>query len=119
MNRVLLGRWGEERALQHLLGLGWFLICQNYRTPRGEIDLILRESNWIVFVEVRTRSSERFGRGEETIDYRKRRRLMATAGHFLGAYQGPPGDPRFDLISILRLDSGEDQLLHIRGMFTP
>ncbi|MBM7867084.1 YraN family protein [Heliobacterium gestii] len=119
MDRIRLGRWGEDWALQHLLKLGWSLICRNYRTPRGEIDLILRESNWIVFVEVRTRSSERFGRGEETIDYRKRRRLMATAGHFLGAYEGPPANPRFDLISILRDDKGGYSLHHIRGMFTP
>ncbi|MTV47708.1 YraN family protein [Heliobacillus mobilis] len=119
MQRKRLGQWGEETAQNFLLEKGWHLLAKNYRTPFGEIDLIFRDRQWIVFVEVRARSTLLMGRAEETIDYRKRKRLLTTASHFLSSYSGPRLSPRFDLIGILRHDEINYELNHICGIFTP
>ncbi|MDD2420997.1 MAG: YraN family protein [Heliobacteriaceae bacterium] len=119
MKRILLGRWGEQVARDYLLSKGWRLIEQNYRCPLGELDLIMWDGRWLVFVEVRTRTSDRWGRGEETIDFRKQKRLLRVASHFLAGYRGRPGDLRFDLVSILKQGEGSYELTHLPGIITP
>ena len=62
--RKLLGRSGEDRAARHLAGLGYRVLERNYRTPQGEIDLIALDGDTVVFVEVKTRTSDSFGAPE-------------------------------------------------------
>ncbi|KAB2954409.1 YraN family protein [Heliorestis acidaminivorans] len=123
-HKVLLGRWGEEQACLFLLEKGWILKKKNYRCSFGEIDLIFNDEKSIVFVEVRTRSSDRWGRAEETIDYKKKRRLLLVASNYLQQEQSVFQQIRFDLISInLNNNCPEDSkgfhIDHRKAIFTP
>ena len=93
------GDAAEERAARFLAGRGLQLIARNYRTRQGEIDLIARDGAVLVFVEVRMRSASRFGDGAETVDWRKQRRIVAAARHYLMRLGHEP-PCRFDVVSL-------------------
>jgi putative endonuclease len=101
------GREAEERACRHLLRQGLTLTQRNYRSPFGEIDLVMQEGESLVFVEVRYRSSTAFGAPAETVDARKQARLRATAEHY--RQHTPRASKkacRFDIVAIT--GDGED-----------
>jgi len=106
------GELAEQRAAEHLRGAGLRLLERNYRCRQGEIDLIMRDGDTVVFVEVRERRNGRFGSGADSIDFRKRQRLISAAQHYL---QRQPRVPpcRFDVVSI----DGNDDLTWITGAF--
>ncbi|MDD2234064.1 MAG: YraN family protein [Desulfitobacteriaceae bacterium] len=96
-----LGQEGEDYAANFLVEAGLIIIKRNYRCPKGEIDIIARDQQDLVFVEVRTRSSEVRGWGEESITGLKRRRLQSIVSYFL-LEQGYRAWPRmrFDLVAL-------------------
>ena len=95
------GNSAEHFAKQFLERQGLTLVSQNYRCKHGEIDLIMRDKKTTVFVEVRYRKSQYFGSGAETVDYRKQRKLLATASHYLQNNLKAAKQPcRFDVISL-------------------
>ena len=97
----LPGRDAEELACRYLVERGLQVTARNYRCPRGEIDLIMRDGDSVVFVEVRYRRSSRFGSGAETVDSRKQSRLIATAMHYLQANRNVAKHPaRFDVVAV-------------------
>jgi putative endonuclease len=67
----ILGKWGEQLAVEHLTGLGYQIIAVNHRTPFGEIDIIAQDGNELVFVEVKTRSSNALGNPEGSVTSKK------------------------------------------------
>ena len=81
--RKRLGRWGEALTAEHLRREGYTILTTGYRCRMGEIDLIARQGKVIAFVEVKTRSSQRYGQGREAVDARKQARLLAAARHYL------------------------------------
>jgi len=88
-------------ALHHLRAAGLQLVTRNYRCHRGELDLVMRQGPLLVFVEVRQRASDRFGEAAETVDWRKRTRLLATAAHYLQSHPAATRSPcRFDVVSV-------------------
>jgi len=97
------GDAAEGLALAHLLARGLTLVARNYRTPGrggGEIDLVLRDRDGtLVFVEVRKRSARAFGGAAASVVWRKQRRIVFAARHFLMRYAAPP-PCRFDVISM-------------------
>lgn len=99
-SRVELGRWGEDLATRHYTAAGYRLIDRNWRGDGGEIDLVLDGGDHIVFCEVKTRSSVRFGAPAEAVDPRKQLRIRALALQWLHAH-GRRGDVRFDVASVL------------------
>ena len=109
------GQLAEDAALRHALARGWQLITRNYRTPGrggGEIDLILRAGDGtVVFVEVRSRSSDRYGGAASSIDGIKRKRIVLTARHWLARQRSVPAC-RFDAALVQG-----DQLQWIEGAF--
>jgi putative endonuclease len=105
------GGAAEEAAARHLAREGLQLIARNYRTRLGEIDLIAREGETLVFVEVRLRRSERFGGAAASIDGRKRMRIACAARHFLARLGREPAC-RFDVVT---LDG--DRVEWLRGAF--
>ena len=110
------GRIGEELAADYLAGQGYSVLARNQRTPLGELDLVCRHGREIVVVEVKARSSARFGEGLEAIDSRKARRLRAAAAWWLAEQQLPCYAVRFDAV-ILSLARGEPQTLrHVKGI---
>jgi putative endonuclease len=105
------GGAAEEAAARFLERNGLAIVARNYRTRHGEIDLVAREGATLVFVEVRMRSSERFGGGAESIGWRKRSRIEAAARHYLMRLRREP-PCRFDVVT---LDGGIP--VWIRGAF--
>jgi putative endonuclease len=77
--RIALGRRGEAWALGHLEALGFRILETNYRCPLGEIDVVAERGGALVFVEVKTRQSHRYGRPEEAVGFAKQRRLTRLA----------------------------------------
>ena len=105
------GGEAEEAAAKFLVERGLRIIARNYRTRQGEIDLVAQDGDMLVFVEVRLRSSARFGGALGSIDGRKRARIVAAARHFLMRLGREPRC-RFDVIT---LEGHEPQWL--RGAF--
>ncbi|MCC6302430.1 MAG: YraN family protein [Gammaproteobacteria bacterium] len=96
-----LGHRAEEAACRFLLDRGLSLLERNYRHRRGEIDLIMQEKTCIVFVEVRCRSSARYGSALESVDRRKQEKLIAAAQHYLQTHaRAAKYSARFDVISV-------------------
>ena len=93
------GDRGEERAARFLARRGLRIVERNYRTRMGEIDLVALDGPVLVFVEVRMRSAARFGGGAESVDSRKRARLVAAARHYLMRLGREPAC-RFDVVSL-------------------
>ena len=95
------GQQAEERARRYLCKQGLKLVTRNYRSPYGEIDLIMRERETLVFVEVRYRRNQAFGLAVETVDWRKQHKLRATAEHYLQNEKTSRDRPcRFDIMAI-------------------
>lgn len=79
----ILGRLGEELAAGYLQQEGYEILCRNYRCSFGEIDVIARKDGIICFVEVKTRSTDRYGQPAEAVNREKQRRIRLTAAFFL------------------------------------
>jgi putative endonuclease len=95
------GDAAEQLACDHLLDRGLSLVERNYRSPHGEIDLVMQAPGTLVFVEVRYRRAAQFGTPAETVDVRKQARLRATAEHFLQRHpQGCKSACRFDIVAV-------------------
>ena len=109
-----IGRQAEQRCRRFLEARGLVIIAGNYRGPRGELDLIAREGDCTVFVEVRFRQRRHYGEGLETVDRHKRARLVATAWHYLQRHpRSARGPCRFDVVSI----GGDEQIRWIKNAF--
>jgi putative endonuclease len=103
------GKLAEDLAAAWLERKGLRLVTRNYRNRGGEIDLILRDGATLVFVEVRLRSGSEFGGAGESIDAKKRRRILQTARYYLA---GQPEQPcRFDVVLLDRLEPAAIQWL--------
>jgi putative endonuclease len=103
-----LGDVGEALARRHLEQKGYQCLAQNWRCPTGELDLIMRDGDLLVFVEVKTRRGERLGAAEEAITANKAGRLLRAAQHFL-AERSDLEDViwRIDLVAITLTPAGD------------
>jgi putative endonuclease len=111
--RRALGAAGESFAAAYLIRRGYALLARNWRCALGEIDLIARDGETLVFVEVRTRRSLAFGGPEESLTRAKRARLVRLAYGFLSQQPEPAGEWRIDLIAILIGPEGRPALNHL------
>ena len=111
------GHSAEQAACEHLLGRGLTLIERNYRTPHGEIDLIMRDAGTLVFVEVRFRRSRDFGGPAESVDRRKQAKLRASALQYLQQHRGAAKQPcRFDVVALSGAP-GQEQIKWLTNAF--
>ncbi len=95
----LLGAWGEALAAEYLRKKRWTLVAQGYRSPFGEIDLIVKNRQHLVFVEVKLRKNADFGQAREFVTPSKQARIRKTALWYLN--ENPTGlQPRFDIIEV-------------------
>lgn len=101
-----LGAWGERQAERHLRGEGYRVLERNWNAAVGELDLIVEREGDLVFVEVKTRSSHRFGAPEDALTSRKRRRLQRAAWAYLEQVDRLQADWRFDVIAVERGPDG-------------
>ena len=111
----LLGPWGEAQAADYLRRKGYTLVAANYRCRFGEIDLIVRNRRYLVFVEVKLRTSAGFAQAREFVDFRKQQRIRATASMYLSRYPTSL-QPRFDVIEIYAPQGMETKKLTINHL---
>ncbi len=111
------GKLGERAAKQHLQAQGLKFLTANFRSPRGEIDLVFRTADCLVFVEVKTRSSEDWGRPAAAVNARKKRLLSQTALDYLRLLKNPEVKTRFDIVEVLLSDGKVREIRHLPATF--
>jgi putative endonuclease len=109
--------FGEESACQFLRKNGYKIIDRNYRTSQGEIDIIARQKGIVLFVEVRTRSSNQFAEPWETIGHRKQKHLRLAAKMYIQEKVIFDAEFRFDVLSITLSDAVKPEIEWIQGAF--
>ena len=114
--RRALGDYGERLAERYLRERGLAVIDRNWRCARGELDLVARDGDCLVFCEVKTRRTERFGAPVEAVDRRKAARLRRLASAWLQAHDEHAGHVRIDVIGILRPRHGPARVRHVQGV---
>ena len=106
------GAYGEQLAVNYLTGKKYQIIGRNARTPFGEIDIIAKDGETTVFVEVKTRSSDKYGTGLEAITSKKLNTMLRCA-EFYCVENHITNDVRIDVISVETFSS--NQIIHIKG----
>lgn len=112
-----LGQRGELEAERFLLRKGWQIIARGYSTESGEVDLIAVDGKTLVFVEVKTRSSDTKGLPADAVDESKMRRISKVAEEFYYRHQLDGTSMRFDVISILWPENSTPQIRHYEQAF--
>lgn len=115
----LAGAWGEALAARYLKKKRYQILASSYRSKYGEIDLIACDKQYIIFVEVKLRKSDRFAEGREFVDYYKQNRLRTTAALYLSTTDTVL-QPRFDVIEIYAPDgtaTTKPVITHLEGAF--
>ncbi len=113
-----LGARGEALAADHLERQGYRIVARNVRAGGVEMDLIARRGPWIVFVEVKTRRSVRFGSPLEAVDRRKQARLVRGARAWLAEHPGRrPRRARFDVVAVSLAADGRAEVAHLPAAF--
>ena len=110
--KKLLGRAGEKRAVEFLKKNGFKILKTNFKTMLGEIDIIAEEKGVIVFIEVKTRTSDSFGLPCEAVDKKKQEKYYKTAMFYLQKEKKTDSECRFDVVEI---ENG--QINHIFNAF--
>jgi putative endonuclease len=82
-----IGKWGEDTAVEYLTQKGYEIIARNIRTPYGEIDIVAKQTDILIFVEVKARTSNKMGLPEEAITPRKREHMLAAADHYAAEHE--------------------------------
>ena len=109
LSRVEVGRRYESRARDHLERAGLVVIAAGYRCRLGELDLVCREGEGLIIVEVRARRGGSRVSAAASVDHRKRRRIVAATRHFLMMHPRWAERPlRFDVVAISNIDSEPD-----------
>lgn len=107
--RMQLGAFGEQATARWYERAGYVVLDRNWRSRDGEIDLVVALGDVVVFCEVKTRSSTRFGLPAEAVTWRKQARLRRLAAQWLAASSRHPPQVRFDVASVR---SGRVEILH-------
>ncbi len=110
-----LGRIGEDLAEKHLLQIGYKILHRNWHNGHDEIDIIACDGDWLVIVEVKTRTTDYFGEPEMEVKPAKQKAIVRTAEAYI-LTTDYRGETRFDVIGIL-LGGGKVELNHIKDAF--
>ncbi len=105
------GRWGEKQAVKALKRRGYSIIQTNYRSALGEIDIIARDHDVLVFVEVKARRSPSHGHPAESVTPRKRRQISNVAAVFLKKHRMTHVNVRFDVVSVDLTPGGQTEII--------
>lgn len=115
---LVRGRLGERAAKLYLKKCGMKFLTANYRSPRGEVDLVFRDGDCLVFVEVKTRSSEEWVRPAAAVDADKRRALTRAALDYLKLLGNPQVKVRFDIVEVLLEEGKLREVRHLPNTFS-
>lgn len=101
-----LGERGEEAAAHYLRRQGYKILVRRFRSKSGEIDIVCRHKDWLVFVEVKTRKGEQFGVPSDAVNAPKQRHISKVALDYLRLLNYPPIRFRFDIVEVvMRLEA--------------
>lgn len=112
-----IGNEGEDLACDFLAKKGWEILQRNYYSGRSEIDVIAKDNEFYVFVEVKSRSTDFFGRPEEFISEKKVQRIFEAAGAWIVEKNLSGAPMRFDVIGILTSDPEKPSIFHLQDAF--
>lgn len=114
---IKVGREGEQAAKKYLISKGLKFLTANFNSGRGEIDLIFRDNDCLVFVEVKTRNAGGWTRPEKAVDYRKRKALLRAAFDYIRLLKNPHVKFRFDIVEVISVDHSIREIRHIPNAF--
>ncbi|KPL02369.1 MAG: hypothetical protein AMK75_02910 [Planctomycetes bacterium SM23_65] len=118
-SKTELGRWGEKQAIRHLKRQGYRIIQRNVVSHVGEIDVVARDRDVLVFVEVKTRTGDEYGGPLEAVGRAKRRKLVQLARTYLSQHKIPECPCRFDVIGVTRVEGKKKPRIElVKGAFT-
>ena len=110
--RKVLGSRGEDLAVRYLKKKGYKVIERNYRCQWGEIDLVARDKETLIFVEIKSRSSSEFGLPQDAVDRFKQEKLIQVAKAYMAEHRLPENIPaRFDVVAVQLTPSGPEMEL--------
>jgi len=112
------GKIGERAAKKFLKKQGLKFLAANFRSEHGEIDLVFRDGDCLVFAEVKTRSSEAWTRPAAAVDARKKKLLSQTALDYLKLLKNPEVKFRFDIVEVLLADGAVREVRHLPNTFS-
>jgi len=116
--RHILGKAGEILAKEHLEEKGFQVLFRNYKTRYGEIDLIAKDGDYLVFIEVRTKTHTLFGHPLETVNHKKQEKIIRMARMFLAEHEVSQTIPcRFDVVGVISAKGGSPEIIHIMNAF--
>lgn len=123
-DRRKIGRWGEDKAAAYLEGRGYHIIARNLHVPPGEIDIIASRAASgapsLVFVEVKTRSSQAYGFPEESFSRKKYHKLLDAIQRYLAGIPQLPSDWQIDVIAVLGQPGDSDpEITHFEAVVMP
>jgi putative endonuclease len=114
--RLDLGKWGEDMALKKVKKLGYRCLARNYRCPLGEVDLIARDGDSLVFIEIKTRRGRSLEYAKEAVNQRKRRQLSKVALNYMKSNGFTDVRARFDVV-VINLNREQQEIEVIRNAF--
>jgi len=117
MDKKELGQHGEKLAEKFLRRKGFRIRARNYRCCYGEIDLIAQDRDTVVFVEVRTQSSTRYGTAYDVLKSSKKRHIARAASHYINQYRLMRLPSRYDFVQVIVPESGPPVIEHIENSF--
>lgn len=104
--RILTGKRGEDIAVAYLKSKGYRILQRNYKCLFGEIDIVAKDGNTVVFVEVKSRKSEDFGDPQTAVGWEKKKKISRVSLKYLDEKHLYPCDARFDVVAIKMLPAG-------------
>ncbi len=119
LSHLEIGEWGEKLSQTGLIRRGWKVLWTNFRPKGGgEIDLVCRDSDVLVFVEVKTRTSLDYGRPSEAVDHEKRKLILRGASSWLRQLNKPEVRHRFDIMEVILEEGLPPKLNLIENAFS-
>lgn len=113
-----LGQWGEEIGSNYLKDKGYAILGRNLRTPHGEIDILAEKDNALIFVEVKTRSSNRFGFPEFAVNPRKQAHMLSAAESYFQQHPDCPETWQFDILAITCQEGSPALIEHFENVIS-
>jgi len=114
--RIALGKFGEELALRRIKHLGYTKIVRNFRCPLGEVDIIARDGDTLVFLEIKTRRGRPIDYAKEAVNAKKKRQISKVALAYMKATNCSNVRARFDVVAI-SLGGGKPEIEVIKNAF--
>ncbi len=113
MNRKDVGQLGEKLAQKFLKKRGYHICETNFRWQSGEIDIVAKRKDYLIFIEVRTKSNLDFGTPEESITKSKKKKLISSALHYINTHHDLPASWRIDVVAIEINDKGKSKRIEL------